>query len=144
MSAKSWDHRVILLPPRRLDQAQSCSVRCPSPVTHMTSYRYVTGQYGRTTTARRHVCTDHATQFAARHGLAMPTEPSPVEPSPLDQAVQAAALRCERCPTPAQGVCCSSHGKVLCHRCYRTTHFVQVCVEGCDACQAEGLALVLS
>lgn len=90
MSAKSWDHRVILLPPRRLDQAQSCSVRCPSPVTYMTSYRYVTGQYGRTTTARRQVCTEHATRFAARHGLAMPTEPSPVEPRLLDQVVGAA------------------------------------------------------
>lgn len=51
---------------------------------------------------------------------------------------------CVRCPTPAQGVCCSSHGKALCHRCYRLTHFVEVCAEGCKACQAEGLPAVMS
>jgi len=51
---------------------------------------------------------------------------------------------CVRCSTPAQGVCCSSHGKQLCHRCYRRTHLVEVCVEGCKACQAEGLPVVMS
>ena len=39
-------------------------------------------------------------------------------------------IRCERCTLrPAYGEhapCCSSHGKHLCCRCYRTTHFVEV------------------
>lgn len=52
--------------------------------------------------------------------------------------------RCERCSAPVWMVCCSSHGKLLCHHCYRLTHFVEVCVEGCTACAAEGLPVVLT
>lgn len=48
---------------------------------------------------------------------------------------------CERCqkaePEVTLSVCCSSHGKTLCHRDYRLTHFVEVC--GCSRCEAEGL-----
>lgn len=51
---------------------------------------------------------------------------------------------CVRCQiTRSAGVCCSSHRKELCHRCYRLTHFVEVCGEGCTACAAEGLPVVL-
>lgn len=50
---------------------------------------------------------------------------------------------CRFCPTAARGVCCSSHGDLLCHRCYRMTHFVEVCVAGCTACKAEGLPVSL-
>jgi hypothetical protein len=47
---------------------------------------------------------------------------------------------CERCASRAAvGRCCSSHGKNLCHGCYRRTHFVEVCVAGCALCAAEGL-----
>lgn len=53
-------------------------------------------------------------------------------------------LRCYRCGTdPAVGQCCSTHGKHLCHSCYRRTHFVEVCIEGCELCRAEGLSRVL-
>lgn len=49
--------------------------------------------------------------------------------------------RCERCqqgePQVTLSVCCSSHGKKLCHRDYRLTHFVEVC--GCSRCEAEDL-----
>lgn len=50
---------------------------------------------------------------------------------------------CIRCKMkPADGICCSSHGKRLCHGCYRQTHFVEVCVAGCSACTREGLLQV--
>ncbi|MFF0821186.1 hypothetical protein ACFYUR_12445 [Micromonospora haikouensis] len=53
---------------------------------------------------------------------------------------------CVRCTTTAaaDGVCCSSHGKRLCHLCYRRTHFVEVCVAGCQQCAAEGLPVLLA
>ncbi|GGM52776.1 hypothetical protein ACFFX1_55360 [Dactylosporangium sucinum] len=51
---------------------------------------------------------------------------------------------CARCTKPSAGVCCSSHGKQLCHLDYRRTHFVEVCVAGCRDCVAEGLPLRLS
>lgn len=35
--------------------------------------------------------------------------------------------RCEFCPDLAEAPCCSAHGKMLCHSCYRLTHFVEVC-----------------
>jgi hypothetical protein len=47
---------------------------------------------------------------------------------------------CIRCKvTEARGLCCSSHNAPLCHRCYRRTHFVDVCIEGCQDCAREGL-----
>ena len=47
---------------------------------------------------------------------------------------------CIRCgSTPSAGLCCSSHKAALCHGCYRRTHFVEVCVEGCTNCAREGL-----
>lgn len=47
---------------------------------------------------------------------------------------------CERCRNRASiGRCCSSHNKELCHRCYRVTHFVEVCSERCERCAAEQL-----
>ncbi|MEV5819239.1 hypothetical protein AB0L22_08700 [Micromonospora haikouensis] len=53
---------------------------------------------------------------------------------------------CVRCAATAaaDGVCCSSHGKHLCHLCYRRTHFVEVCVAGCTQCTAEGLPVRLA
>lgn len=52
---------------------------------------------------------------------------------------------CQRCgTTPAAGTCCSSHGKHLCHLCYRRTHFAELCVAGCQQCAVEGLPVKLS
>lgn len=49
-------------------------------------------------------------------------------------------LPCERCGlAPGESDCCSSHQKWLCHKCYRVTHFVEVCGASCTKCQAEGL-----
>lgn len=51
---------------------------------------------------------------------------------------------CERCKVAyANGRCCSSHGKLLCHGCYRRTHFVELCAAGCPACASEGLPVNL-
>lgn len=50
---------------------------------------------------------------------------------------------CRFCSTAAAGICCSSHNDELCHRHYRLTHFVELCVEGCTACAAEGLPVKL-
>lgn len=56
----------------------------------------------------------------------------------------ATAIACERCgilPHHNHSVCCSSHNKVLCHPCYKRTHFVEVC--SCGLCKSEaGLASV--
>lgn len=64
------------------------------------------------------------------------------------QAAQAQATAdtatCARCQIePARGECCTSHGRQLCHLCYRRTHWVEVCVEGCQDCTAEGLPVRL-
>ena len=53
--------------------------------------------------------------------------------------------KCIRCKTfDSTGSCCSSHDKQLCHACYRRTHFVEVCDEGCPRCLVEGLPVLLS
>jgi hypothetical protein len=47
----------------------------------------------------------------------------------------------------ANGGCCSAHDKILmCHLCYRRTHFVEVCgkTKTCFGCSAEGLDVLLS
>ena len=54
----------------------------------------------------------------------------------------ASAATCVRCA--ATGLfepCCSSHDAVMCHLCYRLTHFVEVC--GCPTCLADGLPRIL-
>ncbi|MEU7980497.1 hypothetical protein AB0B63_18435 [Micromonospora sp. NPDC049081] len=62
----------------------------------------------------------------------------------LARHAAAAANPCERCTnTAATGTCCSSHGKKLCHLCYRRTHFVELCVAECRKCAAEGLPVNL-
>lgn len=40
---------------------------------------------------------------------------------------------------PSAGLCCSAHKKALCHRCYRRTHFVEICAPDCSDCAAAGL-----
>lgn len=62
-----------------------------------------------------------------------------------DEALAAMDADCVRClATRAVGECCSSHGKHLCHLCYRRTHLVEVCVEGCSQCAADELPVRLS
>jgi hypothetical protein len=49
-------------------------------------------------------------------------------------------LRCVGCKAaPTAGICCSSHGKELCHGCYRRTHFIETCGAACAECAREGL-----
>ena len=49
----------------------------------------------------------------------------------------ATCIRCTK--KPSVGPCCSSHNVALCHGCYRRTHFVEICTQGCPSCLAEGL-----
>lgn len=52
------------------------------------------------------------------------------------------AATCVRCS--ATGLfepCCSSHDAVMCHLCYRLTHFVEVC--DCPTCLADGLPRIM-
>jgi hypothetical protein len=56
-----------------------------------------------------------------------------------------ATTLCTRCTrVPADGTCCSSHNKQLCHGCYRRTHFVEVCSVECAKCKREGLPQLLA
>lgn len=55
-------------------------------------------------------------------------------------ATPAAVTPCVRCKSvQSDGTCCSSHNVLLCHRCYRRTHFVERCPVGCERCAREGL-----
>lgn len=57
--------------------------------------------------------------------------------------VAADAAICELCAIrKAVENCCSSHNKHLCHGCYRRSHFVGICYEGCPQCAAEDLPLI--
>lgn len=49
--------------------------------------------------------------------------------------------RCQR--SMPVGECCSSHKKQLCHGCYRQTHFVEICVDGCQDCSDENLQKIM-
>lgn len=64
----------------------------------------------------------------------------------LAVAAEAHTAACSRCGATraAAGECCSSHGRRLCHLCYRRTHWVEVCVAGCPDCASEGLPVCLS
>lgn len=66
-------------------------------------------------------------------------------PYGVEEGVTVVNATCVRCHTTAAapGVCCSSHGKQLCHLCYRRTHFVEVCVAGCRDCAVEELPVRL-
>lgn len=60
--------------------------------------------------------------------------------SPLAEPPAVTLPPCIRCRTAeSTGTCCSTHGKLLCHRCYRRTHFVERCAAGCERCAREGL-----
>lgn len=43
--------------------------------------------------------------------------------------------KCRFCDSPADHECCSTHKARLCHRCYKRTHFVEVC--GCAFCKRD-------
>ena len=68
-----------------------------------------------------------------------PMSDLPVEGEALDDALESAEPNeCVRChKAQSDGLCCSSHLKQLCHRCYRVTHFVEVC--GCETCIEQGI-----
>lgn len=92
--SNSWGHAAGTLHPRQIpheyvdwtDKSKGtvpyrCSSRgCNEPVTHWTSYRYVTGRAGRVSSATKKTCLAHAERFATKYGIevtqapAVPTE----------------------------------------------------------------------
>jgi hypothetical protein len=93
--SSSWDHAVTRLDPETVDEhdrwGRRCSTRrCAEPVTHQTSYRYVTGRAGRITLAEHQVCDGHAARFAQRHLIEIGPAPARVEPRLADAQLPAA------------------------------------------------------
>jgi hypothetical protein len=56
-----------------------------------------------------------------------------------------ASTTCARCGQSRRtgSICCSSHVKSLCHGCYRRSHLVELCAEGCVPCAEEGLPALM-
>lgn len=85
--SKSWGHAAGVLPDTDRGYAfrdagqdrwihfQCAAPKCAEPVTHWTSYRYVTGKAGSVSHATRKVCEHHAQQFASRQGIGISSEP---------------------------------------------------------------------
>lgn len=47
---------------------QWCGVgKCREPITWIGGYQYVTGRAGRTSTARKYLCEEHATKFRTKY-----------------------------------------------------------------------------
>jgi hypothetical protein len=81
-AGRSWDHAARRLTDAEADHADrwgrrcAMSPKCAAAVTTATSYRYVTGRGGRTTTSERTGCDDHAAKFAAKHSIAIAAAPA--------------------------------------------------------------------
>jgi len=74
--SNSWGHVVFKATPTCSWQRQ-CST-CKAETGYVTRYLYITGRAGRTSSSDRWVCLDHATKFAAKHGLSiLDKEPGP-------------------------------------------------------------------
>ena len=56
------------------------------------------------------------------------------------ESIKAMCTKCYKMPVTCR--CCSSHNAMLCHGCYRRTHFVEVCIQGCALCRREGLPVI--
>lgn len=97
----SWGHAVARLDPETIDEhdrwGRRCSARrCIEPVTHVISYRYVTGRAGRVSWAERRVCDDHAARFAKRYQVEIGPASAAAARQPADgglPAVHRAELR---------------------------------------------------
>lgn len=91
------------------------------------------------------ICPDNLSSDAPGHEW--DDDPDPVRVSCVhcgaEREYLTAKATCEQCGAAADHdteLCCSSHNKRLCHACYRTAHFVQVCHCKRAACQAERAA----
>jgi hypothetical protein len=88
LKTTSWDHQLLVLPDHHVAWSDHCG-RCKGSwdqrplAVYVGSYRYVTGGRGRTTTAKKALCLEHAKQFAQRYGLELPAVPVVIE-IPID------------------------------------------------------------
>ena len=88
LKTTSWDHQLILVERESYSWAPQCG-RCKGSwdqrplAVYVGSYRYVTGGRGRTTTAKKGLCLEHAKEFAQRYGLQPPAVPVVIE-IPID------------------------------------------------------------
>lgn len=75
MTEKTWAHALRILTDEELETnsrigwTKCSSGSCRNPRTHESSYSYVTGKTGRTSSARRQICSGHAFEFAQKYGL---------------------------------------------------------------------------
>lgn len=65
--------------------------------------------------------------------------PNPLGSMKITRAKEAACVLCSKPADHVTETCCSSHNKVLCHACYRRTHFVEVCP--CALCEYSGMTV---
>jgi hypothetical protein len=56
-----------------------------------------------------------------------------------ERSDESGCVRCSKALDHSTPLCCSSHNKALCHRCYRATHFVEVC--RCGLCTMRAAAV---
>lgn len=74
----SWDHTLQKLSDEQREHLreweQVCRLHksCHQPVTHLATYRYVTGRGGRVGWRSRYMCDTHAGRFRAKHELPEP------------------------------------------------------------------------
>lgn len=94
MAGKSWGHAIRRMTPEELvaygGTGSKCAGKCPNQAGFENSYRYVTGQAGRATTARRPACDEHARRFAAKHDLIVPRDAEAGQPSTSQAMINAA------------------------------------------------------
>ena len=70
---QSWNPDA---PVTDLFECASCPVKAKKLATWVASYEYITGRGGRTSTAQRRLCDEHAKKYCLAHG----TEPLEAEP----------------------------------------------------------------
>lgn len=75
--ATTWNHAIRPATADEIDlharHGWNCATgRCCAPVSHVISYKLVTGRSGRVSSRETKVCTAHADKFAVKHELAMP------------------------------------------------------------------------
>jgi hypothetical protein len=69
---KSWDHAVQVLTAEsreRYSYRHCASGKCAEPVTHLVTFKVITGRAGRVGSQSRLICDGHAEKFADKHEI---------------------------------------------------------------------------
>ena len=90
---RTWNHEVLEMNAREREIAErhgSCSTKCKNPTTHFVCYCYITGKAGRTSSAMKRVCKEHAEKFASKYHVAIrPMEETEEKPDIIRGAIEA-------------------------------------------------------